>query len=312
MAEFLDDDVRRVIQARWDEHVANDGVRPKRNLQPRNLPSKSRYFLSKLIRIKGTERTMVGTDGSTRGDEVHRYYLSRRCSDAPVAGAPAERLRAEVVEEKVKEALRAALQDFDVNEPRVAGFIEARKRELRGKTDGTFSLREEKAELEDWYKRTYSVAGVRGQTVLGHEAKRVEKRLEQIDLQLLEAGAVQPDVLNCTPAEIIASIRRQFTELKSVVDGRCFESLRGLAASLCSQLTFDPVTRVVEIEIALPSWALSKQDRLLDAVGTEEISRPTNFPCTDNEKLVLEGVSCDLIGRRMPCMECRRVNREAA
>jgi hypothetical protein len=313
MAEFLDEDVRRIVQARWDDLVAHDGILPKRKQKARDLPSTSRYFLSRLIRISGTDRVMTGYDGSTRGDKsAYRYYASRRCSDAPVAGAPSERLSAELIEGKVKEALRIVLQDVELHRSKIVQYIEEKKQELLGRTDDTAGLRDEKQRLESWYRSTFSIAGTRGQELLKSDAKQVEQRLDEIDIQLANAGSASPDFLSCTVSEVVTSIRNQFAELDAVVNGACCDSMRRLATSLCSQITYDPVNRVIDIEIALPSWALSKRHLLSKYVGTEETLRPTSFLRTDNEKVVLLHISCDLIGQRSPCMQCRRSDRLAA
>jgi hypothetical protein len=256
---------------------------------------------------------MIGSDGPTRGDDVLRYYITRREAHYPTAGAPKERIRADLVEGEVRAAVRVALQDFELHAQKIVKFVEDKKRELRGKTDDSAGLRAEKAELEEWYKKVFSLAGTRGQSVLADEAHRVEQRLDQIEVQLAEMGAAPPEYLDVNVEDIIASIKHQFAQLPAVVDAIPSLGLRRLVEIVCSKIEFDPVDRTVGIEVALPSWVLSKRHLILDRVGTEITSDSTYSPRTNNDYIVMSSISCgEKRNRNIPCLECSRSPDRAA
>jgi hypothetical protein len=313
MADFLPPDVKEAFLAEWQRKLREGWSRPPEARVGKSPHVPSSYFLSKIVKIKSDDCPLVGSTGGEKNAPI-RYYRTSRDTNQPKAGRAPERVRADVLEHEVKGAMKLALEDFEGVEWQITEALRKRQHELLDAQNIRDPLLREKAELERRYKDIFDVSSPRGQVVLRDRVKQIEVRLEQIDAQLVELGEGKT-LSDSEIIDIVESVKEQFLYLKSTPKSGSDEELHRLAEVFVPKLMFDPDTRTIEMEIALPTWALDKKKLIQSYVGTGATLGLRTCPCTTLIPVVLLRVSCKEFRTQQnqpPCLICQRPSRLAA
>ncbi|HEX8911942.1 MAG TPA: hypothetical protein VF796_06250, partial [Humisphaera sp.] len=267
MKSFIQDPkARAAAEAEWERKLREGWKDTRLKRAPVDYTRNSASFLSGILKIKSDHCPLVGTGGTSRYGVYYRYYVTNRWGHAPEEGKPAERVGAKLVEgivtRAMREMLRSVPRDLD---RKVAKFVEEYRRELRVRFADSEALRREKAELEAWYKSTFSVASARGKSLLADEAKRTEDRLDEIE-RLLATKPHDALFADLDVHAVVASVSRQFAKLADASSNADAKMLRAMSEVFVASLTLDPPTGEIEAEFALPAWALTRKDAIIQRV----------------------------------------------
>ncbi len=316
LADVLDEPVRSAareyqeecMNARWERDARRaKGARRERN---RNKHADSPYFLRDVLKMKDGLEKMNGTSIRNKNRTLH-YYVPHVQFQRPLGGV-SHRLRADVVEGKVKELLKEVLSGTQVPLPALEQIVEQRKK-LRENDASRESVLKEKAGIQRKLEVAIENCGAVGRDVLRDKIKSWEARLSALTQRLKAIDAAQ-QVDRGTAGEIAASVQAQLARLGSDLDQMPPQSLRGLAQALISRMTFDGEAREVEIEMRLPEWALAKQSRLLDMISVNPTSSPySGVDANTPNGVVLAHFLCQSPKPWAfhPCLTCRRIKKAA-
>ena len=137
--------------------------------------------------------------------------------------------------------------------------------------------------------------------LLGDLERKIKSCSSSVPFSPLDAGA------------IVRSVTAQCGEVVGMLGDRSSGALKRVVETFVSRATFDVETRECEIEIGLPSWAVAKEQKVLEAVremphSVDETWHRTHF----DDFISLARYTC-VQGKvsRYVCVTCKRHLRAA-
>ncbi len=287
--------------------------KPKKPATKKRRYSQSSYLLTGVLRTKQFDLSMNGLPSKNQHGKQYRYYALHRVANSPgVNEKLTARLRADHVEQEVIAALSETLSDPNVVSAGVRDYIDSCVKRQRADGDPLPPLVNQKAQLEDEYRNLHHVYGKRGQELMAKRVAELERLLDDLDLKIKSASSS----VSFAPLDVEAiteSVRSQCSDVVGMLGDRSTSALKRVVETFVSKATFDLETREVEIEVGLPSWALSKENRVLDEVRplpdlAAEKRRRTHI----ENRVFLTKYRCSH-GRvsRSPCLTCSRLSKAA-
>jgi hypothetical protein len=267
----------------------------------------SPYFLKGILRCKQGDMPMSGHSSSPRG-EKRRYYRVTRARTIPqddciYTGS----IPAEVIEDKVLDVLQEVL-----NCPEVIGQeIAAHVKELLASTTVSGSqleeLYEERHMIESKLEMILDSFGPESRELIKKKAHQLESQLQAVNLRIgrteHSSSSTELDMDG-----IVAAVTEQLCDIGRVMREHPVGALRNVASALVPKLVVDLETRAVEMEVALPTWAVSKEARILDVRLDTGLRRKSSHEENNSSRIPLAAFSCTYKSvKRAGCLTCNRV-----
>lgn len=314
LRDFIKKPMRKSVRKAIFRHLKSkiEALRQGRKINHktghRYRPENSPYVLSHILHTKQGNVPMTGwpTCGMLP-NQKWRYYYTHRGVKNPVNGDPFKaRVRADVVEDVVYRAIEEVCSAPEAIGTKLSSFISEYYDAEVGEKDDMKRLLDDKRAVEQQY-RLILQCGPRGQQLLAEEARRLESRLNDLDAHIrMLRHSVPIDIED--KGAIAASVVRQFREIGKEMRDRPSAAVRRIVETLVSKLTFDCVTREVELELRLPIWAMAKEQQLLTFIRETEGGVATMLSHTNiGSGLVLLQVKCsEQRSNRVPSFCCSR------
>lgn len=307
MKDFLDEQIKELARASqeklWAWKTDKDRVRKSNNKHPA-----SDYLLSNLLACKQDGEKLVGVQHGKKGKEVRSYRHKRSRREYRKGSIFNRMIPAEPLEKAVVEVLAEMLSNIPDLKKKVASFIAD---SARSTSESSESLDDLKRRRDKIKKRTELIVSSLDEDTLADVQGEIQQlRVERsaLDKQIAVATATQKHQ-GTDPDETVERVMNRLTGMK--------EQLRTLPAFLVRQLltqilvsaVVDMETKDVEIQLALPSWAVWDAPAASGAVCLEPSSEsPASFETHPHLGIDLGSAKCQYlqISQRV-CYQCRRI-----
>lgn len=280
LVAFLGDDLRALVISSI-ENKKSGAVAHRRRGGDRHVDSS--FFLKTVLWEKHHSSTMHGQVGPKRTPRFNRTY--RRYVVSKVVSCPdpsphrKHTLKADLVEDAVLALLRQILPNRQFLEERIAGFIIQRLDATKDHREQIEGLNAEEAEVIAELKVICSLEA-RTKQAMSEQQHQCELRLAEIDRRRLAIKSHKP-----IPAEdaraISLSVFKQVKELLAASPATSPKHLRRLVEIFVPRIVFDCFAQTVELQLALPSWAMSTEPMIRTAIG---VVTPTVLQCGNQAK----------------------------
>lgn len=299
--DFLDENVREAARI----GIERERKRPKKKYGDRHY--KSDYILKGILTTKQENLPMTGLPSKGNG-RLYRYYSLHRVINSPKDNDMFKtRLPAGEAEHHVLSALATVLQCPTTIGAGIRSYVQRRLRETNYSERTMNELAARKQQALDEYETIFEVFGKHGREAMKARAAQLEARIDDITKQIEAMGKplpFRPDQVE----QIINSVTKQCGSFVGLLGERSSAALRRLLQLFVSKMTFDVVTKEVEIEIGLPSWALSVEKKLqedLRLATDHAVGRGRETQIKDVVFLAKFGCFHQYI-KRQPCFTCCR------
>jgi len=229
----------------------------------------SSYILKGLLRSKQNDYKMSGR--TTGNPKKFRYYRAGKMAQYGLQGTVyAKHIPAEPIEQTVLELLVRTLADKKDIGRLIEGHVKEQSGALTSDHSERARLKAEESKLIKRLKLIYE-NGDGDEEELRGMILEAKSRLQEVRQSLTSIGDAKS--LHGVDIESVkTSVVAQLSQLHTNIDGMPLESVRRLIASLFSELIVDLATRDLEVEIRLPSWALTSSKAIREAMCLEQPS----------------------------------------
>jgi hypothetical protein len=279
MAEYLEPDIREIAKKwQWDRLKGKQDRRARRAANaalPKNKEGRqsggnrhdpNRYPLSNIMRAKQDGHALSGTSVPDGENKRYRYYNICKFRHVPSMAGTIFRtnISAYAVEHSVYETIAETLSHVDGLDKRLAKHIDRYTRERMKDRHDLPTIEKERAEIGEKYRRLIENVGPLGLEFFQKEKEQLERRLAHLNARQKAAVSDMAVTPKDAPA-VAASVKAQFaTILKLMNEGAV--NLRPLIEVFVSRCEVDLVTKDVELEFALPGWAITHKQKALEEV----------------------------------------------
>ena len=263
LADFLYPDVR-VISSKWqwDRLKAREERFGKRALNSagrrsggmRHDPNK--YILTGKIRAKQDDARMKGWSRAGNFPKT-RYYLIGKFLDIAVSGDVRRRqVHAESLENAVLESLADTLRAFGGLEERITTHLRAYSEGCERDQKNIGELKAQLAAVEKQARILVSELSDDAKELFKEKAEHLARQRTELKAQI--ETVTSGSKINPSDARTIArNVKTKFAKILELLQERKLNSMRGLVDVFVSRCIVDLETRNVEVEFALPGWALA-------------------------------------------------------
>ncbi len=248
---------------RWDANRSNEANRDRHK--------ESRYFLKKLLHSKQGNYPMVGRTTSQQKERIHRYY---RINESENFARRGDVLRKQIPADQLEKAVLGVIRETLSAHNRLGALIDEHVGQLsttksRQPQDRT-ALENEEKKLTRRRTLFYETAGE------GNEDDvELKETIQKINMQLAEVrrklawAKRSGDRVVVDAAGIRDGVLSQIASIVDKLDCLSMQHLRRLVNLLCKNMSIDLITRQLDFEIGLPSWAMANAKSIEMAVGLE-------------------------------------------
>jgi hypothetical protein len=238
-----------------------------------------------------------------------RYYCAARHFNAPQTNEPFRRLlRADLIEANVFSCLTEVINDVDGLHELIRQHLQAALKERQADDGNLAALVSEKEQVEQKYKMILHDLGSLGRELCKQEAAQLEARHKSLLLRIKQATTASLPSPS-TASGIVESLKHQLKDVGTLLTQHDIAPVRRLLGLMVSKLEYNLETNKMVLEIAVPSWALSKEHRLLELISMVPSTATTSGHDTTaaSSAVVLGEFECTLErAGRHTCMTCRR------
>ena len=278
LLNFLPKEIKREAKKAFHKKYkeARAGA-PRRKRMMRRYGSE--FILSGLMTAQPGNCPMVGAPTCQKLADTkfkYRYYNTPRAQNTPKDGVIAARVRADLLENALLaevEKIFAHPEELGI-EDRIRQFI----REERAATATTRSvidtLLSQKRDIEARYRVLMNDLGEHGRELFKADVARLEAQVDQITHQI--GSCKGQETRNPEDADaIVKSVMNQLRAIGATIKQEPLPAVKKLIEVFFTKLIFHATTREVEAEMRVPSWALTKEPVLVNAVRL--IGAPSTF-----------------------------------
>jgi hypothetical protein len=313
LKDYLPEDLRAFALADFErrcEAARSDKPRRKDRLKKRYA---STYFLSGLLKLKQGNYPMVGVPSCRKAEDTvlkYRYYSAARAHNTPHSDRPTGQIRADLIEAEILREVQDVLANPGPVKEKIVQFVRDEQAKKGGAKEKLRKLRRQKEALEAKYMTLVNEVGPRGREIFKAEVAKLEISLSQLETEIGQIEENAPCAID-DPTKVSESVLSQLADLAPFLCETNLPSLRAVMEALVSKMEFDSTTRTVDLELRLPSWAITREKRLLTVVRTASTRSSKYAIHTNNEGVVLARVTClstyaaKYAGRRL-CIKCHR------
>ncbi|HVL40487.1 MAG TPA: recombinase family protein, partial [Fimbriimonadaceae bacterium] len=311
LEEFLDPETRelaRLFQQRQQDFQLTD--RPKRRTRDRHRDSP--FLLKGMLRsVQGDFELTGRVTGSSKTDRTRYYWISRKYGRYTRSSGLGRMIPAEPLEHAVLNAVRDALTVTRHTEEEIRRVVAEQVAAARTDNAELPGLEAQRNDIIRQMEFIMNELGSAGKEAMKRRFQQLEAKLEEIESRMSNVKRLSKGSVLDPEAEVqiaVAAIRN----LHAFWADAPRPALRQLLQSVVKVLRVDLVTRQVQLEMALPMWAVSElAGKPAGMCPVSRQSKRSRHQAHGDFVLISAIFDCDW-SRQQRCFTCHRSARRAA
>lgn len=261
LKDFLGFDTERVEKVwAWQRKRLIDRSLGIHSVPIKDKHADSPFFLKGWLRSKQGDFAMTGRS-SARGDKTpNRYYYITRAHHTPIDGSNLiGGIEANSIENAVLDVIEEVCRSPEVFAADISKIVDDKLAESQTNRASLQTWLAEKKEMEGRLIAFFDFNG-ETQKLLTKKREDLETRLSAVNLHIKAAEGTE----EVYDVEAVATaVRDQLAAIGETIRGMPTDSVRGIVEVLVPRLVADVQTKEIEMDIALPLWALNTKNDIL-------------------------------------------------
>ncbi len=264
----------------------------------------SKFILKGILRSKQGNFPRTGKTQGTKEKPYRYYHASSACRIPSSDRLLRKTVPAEPLEVAILQTVAAHLVDVEFLRPQIETALREQSRAVLSDGENLTELQDQRKGLAEQLVFVIEELSSIGKDAAKRKIRQLESQISEIDRRVAKASKSAKDEVQDIPAateQILRGLVDLGTRLRSLPP----HTLRSILSILIVRLEVDLETKFVELDLALPNWAVFEPNTVEAQMGLDEkFLQRSSLKAQCASLLLLAELECKAIDPK--CVQCRR------